>query len=214
MASGKEDRPVSQLPFKTLFELLAIILMGLWFFGIPAGAFYYCWKYVLPKALDFSLRASEGHSALPFDLLFGFGALAVCMGPVIALLIFLIRWYVSLVRSLRGIRSESRLIKIVAANYLVFLILLNVLGDHLEKMVLHFLGAGGEIEFSFKWNQKCGDRIPDEWMEAFCKTSPCKGKLILKTEEEVLLRSPSTKRYLSIPRFCIVEVPASEKTDS
>ena len=133
----------------------------------------------------------------------------------LTLFFFLIWWYVVfLVRGIRGIRSERRFIRIVVANFLIFSILLYVFGDLWGKMALRFLRVGGGIEFSFRWNRKCGDRIPDEWMEAFCKTSPCRGKLILKTEEEVLLRSPSTKRYLSIPRSCIVEVPASEKTDS
>ena len=89
-SSCKTDRPS---PLKTLFELLAIIWLAFWFFGLPAGAFYYCWKYALPKALDFSLKACEGrpHSIflLPFYLLFEFGTTAVYIGPAIVLLIFL-----------------------------------------------------------------------------------------------------------------------------
>lgn len=88
-SSCKADRPS---PLKTLFELLALIWMAFWLFGLPVGAFCYCLMYALPKTMDFASKAIERGRPdaillLPFYFLPGYISAVVYVSPFLDLVV-------------------------------------------------------------------------------------------------------------------------------
>ena len=116
-------------------------------------------------------------------------------------------WYiVILVRSVALIWRKKRAIVAIMLTIGIQIWLLYNLGHIWGRTALRFLRFGGNIEFNFRWNKVRCPYIPSEWQIAFCDSNQCKGELILKTREEVILGTPGLKRPVSIGRRCILEI--------